>query len=170
MTRKYILTGAPGSGKSSIILALEMLGEHTIREAAEDVIKYFQAQGIQKPWELPNFQNDMLNLQIQREQRIKEGIERVFIDRGIPDGLAYTFPGTEISRRIQQETRRYDKVFLIENLGRTETNAIRRENHEEALRIELKIEEVYTTLGYKIIRVPSSNLMQRTRAILTEAN
>ncbi|MEA3514516.1 MAG: AAA family ATPase [Nanoarchaeota archaeon] len=34
-----MLTGGSGSGKSSIILALEQQGEFVIREAAEDYIK-----------------------------------------------------------------------------------------------------------------------------------
>ena len=44
--KKYILTGGPGSGKSSILLGLEQQGETIIREAAEDYIKHQQAQGI----------------------------------------------------------------------------------------------------------------------------
>ena len=43
--KKYVLSGGPGSGKSSILLGLEQLGEYIVREAAEDYIKYKQAQG-----------------------------------------------------------------------------------------------------------------------------
>ena len=81
MTQKYILTGAPGSGKSSIILELERRGEYVVREAAEDVIKLAQAKGVEKPWINPGFQKEILRFQIQREQRIHPDAKRAFIDR-----------------------------------------------------------------------------------------
>ena len=51
MIRKFVLTGGPGSGKSSIILELERRGEYVVREAAEDVIRLEQAKGIKNPQE-----------------------------------------------------------------------------------------------------------------------
>ena len=63
MTRKYILTGGPGSGKSSILLELRSRGNTIVREAAEDVIRLEQARGNTKPWELPEFQRKILELQ-----------------------------------------------------------------------------------------------------------
>src|SRR3989338_8639425 len=107
MIRKYILTGAPGSGKSSILLEIERKGEYIVREAAEDIIKLNQARGVERPWELTDFQDQILDLQIQRENQIPKNIERAFIDRGILGGLAYAKLGTEINRRIQREARAY---------------------------------------------------------------
>lgn len=49
MVKKYVITGGPGTGKSSIILALEKKGEHIVHEAAEDFIKLQQARGIKEP-------------------------------------------------------------------------------------------------------------------------
>lgn len=45
MVKKYVLTGGPGAGKTSLLIYLEILGELTIREAAEDLIRYQQALG-----------------------------------------------------------------------------------------------------------------------------
>ena len=39
MVKKYVLTGGPGAGKTSLVTYLEILGEVTIREAAEDFIR-----------------------------------------------------------------------------------------------------------------------------------
>lgn len=167
MTNKYILTGGPGSGKSSILLELELRGEYTIREAAEDVIRRSQADGIEMPWERPDFQERILQLQIQREKAIPKGIERAFIDRGIPDGLAYAQDGTKTYWQIGAAIPIYDGVFLIENLGQTATNKVRRENQEEALKLERKFGSIYEALGYKVQRIPAGSVKERAKAILT---
>lgn len=170
--KKYILTGGPGTGKSTLILALEKQGEHIIKEAAEDHIKLRQAQGQPEPWTEPDFQDEILDLQIQREQRIPKEAERVFIDRGATDGLAYAQPGTEIYKRLLQEakTRKYEKVFLIETLGTTEKTEVRRENHEEAVKLAQKLEQIYKYLGYEVIRIPVGTVQERLEKILKETN
>ena len=63
MTKKYILTGGPGTGKSSLILALEQAGYATIREAAEDYIRFRQAMGQPEPWTEEDFQALLRDLQ-----------------------------------------------------------------------------------------------------------
>lgn len=167
MIQKYVLTGAPGSGKSSILLELERRGEYIVREAAEDVIKLEQAEGIEKPWELPDFQRKILHLQVQREERIPRDIKRVFIDRGILDGLAYTETGSEINREIQREARAYRGVFLIENLGKTERTEIRREDYTTALELEKKLAYIYGEVaGYKIRRISPAPVEERAGKIL----
>jgi len=87
MTKLYVLTGGPSAGKSSILLGLEYLRKETVvREAAEDVIKLHQSLGNPRPWELGDFQDRILQLQLQRENSLPN-IERVFLDRGTLDGL-----------------------------------------------------------------------------------
>jgi len=167
MTQKYILTGGPGSGKSSILLELESRGEYIIREAAEDIIKWNQAKGIEKPWKLQNFQKQILDIQIRREDRIPKDLKSVFIDRGILDGLAYTELGTETNREIQRNARAYTGVFLIDNLGDTRRTEIRREDHEAALQIEKKLEHIYSEVaGYKIRRIAPDSVEERADKIL----
>src|SRR3989344_1598725 len=158
MTQKYILTGSPGSGKSTLLLNLEWQGEYIIREAAEDVIKRHQAQGIERPWELPDFQKEILALQLKREERIPKGIQRVWIDRGVPDGLAYLSPGAALHEKLLKHTGEYARVFLIENLGTLEHTRFRRENIATALALEKKFADIYTSLGYALERVAPAPL------------
>ena len=168
--KKYILTGGPGTGKSTIALALEQKGEYIIREAAEDIIKKLQAEGVKEPWKLPDFQQRILELQLQREARVHPEAERVFIDRGTADGLAYAQPGTEIYERILEEAKKADycKIFLVEQLGQTEKTAVRREDHEEARKLGEKLEQTYKQLGYEPIRIPAGPLEERVARILEE--
>lgn len=170
MTQKYVLTGGPGSGKSSIILALEMQEEYVIREAAEDYIRLRQAQGQPQPWTEADFQDRILDIQMQREARIPLDAERVFIDRGLADGLAYAKEGTATYKRIKAETEkaRYEKIFIIEPLEYTERTEVRRENHDEALRLGEKLNEVCKKLGYEPIRISSGTLEARVHDIRME--
>ncbi len=168
---KYILTGGPGFGKSSTLLALEMLGYDIVREAAEDVIKYNKANGIKAPWlETEKFQDDILELQLLRESKITGEI--TFIDRGSLDGIAYfEKEGLPLSEKVQGELERkklnleYDIVFLIESFGQCETNDVRREDLEEALYLEREIEKVYTNLGYKVVRIKERENIERAKKI-----
>ena len=169
-TKTYVLTGAPGSGKTSILNYLEFFhGEFTIREAAEDYIRLEQALGISEPWNKPDFQNEILNLQLQRKKMIPTGISRVFVDRDIADGLAYVGPGDLYDRiyghAIQQQL---EKIFLIEQFETTQTNDVRREDYEQAILLGNIIAGVYTSLGYNVISVPPVSLEDRAQIILAE--
>ena len=61
--RRFIFTGTPGSGKTSVIKELEKLGHAVIHEAATDVISIEQAMGIEKPWEEPEFVDQITHMQ-----------------------------------------------------------------------------------------------------------
>jgi predicted ATPase len=53
--RRFIITGAPGAGKTAIIRQLELDGFSVVEEAATDVIAAAQARGTAQPWTHPSF-------------------------------------------------------------------------------------------------------------------
>lgn len=65
--RRYILTGTPGCGKTSIIRALEMTGASVVAEAATDIIAYRQMQGVAEPWKNEDFIDYIIRLQKHRQ-------------------------------------------------------------------------------------------------------
>src|SRR5277367_5179901 len=80
--KRYILTGTPGCGKTSIVRALEFAGYLVVEEAATDVIALRNSQGITQPWCHAAFIDDITNLQKQRQLRmagLESGIQ--FYDR-----------------------------------------------------------------------------------------
>lgn len=171
--KQYILTGGPGTGKSSIILALERRGEYVVREAAEDTIRYMQASGIEEPWLRYDFQKEVVLLQQQREARIPESIERIFFDRGLYDSLAYIQKyGHPMFPEFLEATKdcMYDKVFLVENLGKCENTDYRAESLEEALDLEKRQRENYEKLGFEIITVPVMTLEDRVNFVLSKCD
>jgi len=47
--KRYIITGAPGSGKTAIIRQLELDGFSVVEEAATDIIAALQTHGTAEP-------------------------------------------------------------------------------------------------------------------------
>src|SRR5438067_7948042 len=67
--RRYIVTGAPGAGKTAIIRQLELDGFSVVEEAATDIIALWHAKGIAEPWTRPEFIDAIVSLQQTRERK-----------------------------------------------------------------------------------------------------
>src|ERR1700693_5279787 len=67
--RRFIITGAPGAGKTAIIRQLELDGFSVVEEAATDVIAAAHAQGTVEPWTHPSFIDAIAKLQRDRQIR-----------------------------------------------------------------------------------------------------
>lgn len=173
--KKYVLTGGPSCGKTSLIIYLELIGERTVREVGGDIIHYKQSLGIKSPWtDFQKYQDEMLKLQLQREARIDQTSKRVFLDRGVLDTLAYfEFDKQPIGGLIESLIKQggvkglYEKVFIIEHVGVMKKSPIRRESLEQALFLENAVERIYKNYGYEIVRIPFNNLEKRIEMILS---
>ena len=65
--RRFIITGAPGAGKTAIIRQLELDGFGMVEEAATDVIAAAHAQGTVEPWKHPSLIDAIAHLQSARQ-------------------------------------------------------------------------------------------------------
>lgn len=65
--RRYVLTGAPGAGRTSILRCLDEFGHGVVEEAATAVIARVQALGEDQPWTDPSFIDEIVALQRQSE-------------------------------------------------------------------------------------------------------
>lgn len=75
--RRYILTGTPGCGKTSLIRALEMTGASVVSEAATDIITYKQMQGVAEPWKNEDFIDYIIRLQ--KHRQIDLSVEKLWV-------------------------------------------------------------------------------------------
>ena len=85
MTRKYALTGGPGTGKSTLLAELQKKGFYIMKEVAEYLIQ----REIRPENGRDIFQKKLLETQLEWEREIPKEREIIFQDRGIPDGIAY---------------------------------------------------------------------------------
>ena len=172
MTQKYVLTGSSYSGKTSVIKALAMQQFATVPEAATLIIsEQLAAGGNLLPWiDLDGFLDVLIEKQRELEAQIPAGSEIAFIDRGIPDELAYfKFRGiepTQIYKKAFKEHRYDNKVFLLERLPGYKQDKIRKEPLEMVQRLRVLHEEAYKELGYEVIVVPLLSIEERMKFVL----
>jgi predicted ATPase len=142
---RFILTGAPGAGKTAIVRLLETRGHTVVEEAATDVIALSHALGHQEPWRDPDFTGKILALQRLRQDRAPAaGYAAVFFDRSPVCTLALSrHLGLPASPALAREVDRviagsfYERtVFFVRNLGFIEPTAARRISFEDSLAFE----------------------------------
>ena len=87
----YLFTGAPGSGKSSVLNILKNKGYLTVKEAARDIIRnQLKTKGDALPWgDTVRYSNLMLLHSIVEFEEYVHIKEPCFSDRGIIDVLVY---------------------------------------------------------------------------------
>jgi predicted ATPase len=172
--RRFIVTGAPGAGKTAIIRQLELDGFSVVEEAATDVIAASQARGAMEPWTHPSFIDVIANLQKDRQIRGSYQPDQVqFHDRSIVCTAALAaylgFPCTPILalelERIQKEAIYQHRVFFIRNLGFITPTEARRISLEEALRFEKIHEDTYRDFGFELVPVEPGPLIERVSMI-----
>jgi predicted ATPase len=66
LVKRYVLTGAPGAGKTSLLRSLRERGWAVVEEAATEVIAREQAAGFDEPWQSSDFVNKIVTLQRER--------------------------------------------------------------------------------------------------------
>jgi predicted ATPase len=172
--KRFILTGAPGSGKTAIIRQLELDDFSVVEEAATDVIALEQARGVAEPWQHPSFVDSIVELQRRRQVRAsRETDELQFHDRSaICTAALAVYLGYPRSDALSRELKRIEtaaiyqkRVFFVQKLGFiTPTNA-RRISFEEASRFERVHEETYRNFGFELVPVAPGNLSDRVNAI-----
>jgi predicted ATPase len=172
--KRYILTGAPGSGKTAVLRQLELDGFGVVEEAATDLIALRQAEGVAEPWMQAGFVEDVARLQrLRLERTSKSGDAVQFHDRSIfctlalAKYLAVPCPAELIreAERVREERVYERSVFFLENLGFIEPTAARRITFEETVRFERIHEEVYREWGFEPVMVEAAPLEERVRTI-----
>lgn len=177
--RKIVITGGPGSGKSTMVGALERIGFAAVPEAAIECINELSTQmGVeaQKQWRAAHkdeFQMMVARRQLVLEEEVDPDAEVIFFDRGRLDGHGYA---KFFSQTLRQDLRElaeaceYQRVFVLDTLeeevfaargsdGRTSQRAA-------SVEIGAAIEQVYRDFKYKPERVPVLPLHKRVEYVL----
>ena len=174
---RYVLTGAPGSGKTAMVRLLERRGYPVVEEAATDVIALEQALGHDEPWRSPGFIDKIVTLQQARQVACPAGPRPVFFDRSPVCTLALArFLGVlpspalaaEVAELVREQAYRTE-VFFVRNQGYVAPTAARRIGFAESLAFEEVHERTYAELGFWLVDVPAGSLPDRVAAVLRVA-
>jgi predicted ATPase len=169
-TNWYVITGAPSSGKTTLINQLATAGYSIAPEIAREYIEQLLANNhtladIRR--DTHQLQRGILAVALKRERRLKPN-QLIFFDRGIADSLGYfhyyNLDTDHITKAFHQT--RYKKIFYCHQLP-VEYDAVRVEDNLSAKKIGELIYEAYIKLDYQLIELPAVPVEQRMEIILT---
>jgi len=170
-TNWYVITGAPFSGKTTLLKELEELGYRVIHEVARAVIEMELEQGrtlgkIRADKE--TFENRILHTKIAIEERLPKD-QVIIFDRAIPDSIPYfALAGLDTKGVIEKSPRhRYKKVLVLDRLPYAKDQA-RIEDRKTAARLDRELEASYRMLGYEVKRIGVMPVKDRLRFVLQE--
>ena len=100
---------------------------------------------------------------------IRDSHKTVFLDRGIPDVLAYMhYIGDSYPSFFDQACRdhNYDRIFILPPWEEIYVSDDERyENYEQAKLIYNHLVETYEKYGYNLIEVPKGTVEERTNSV-----
>jgi len=169
-TNWNVITGGPSSGKTTTINLLRHKGYKTTIEHARHYIDTMRSEG-HTVEEIRNnkrkFQLGVLDMQIEQEASINPE-DLIFLDRAIPDALAYyKFLELEVDTILKEAMRKvnYKRVFVLDKLPLVNDYA-RLESENDQNKIHNLITEVYESLQFPVIHVPVLPPSERVDYIL----
>ncbi|HLO73610.1 MAG TPA: ATP-binding protein [Flavobacterium sp.] len=168
-----VLIGGPSSGKTTLIEALKEKGYTCYPEISREVIKEAQEQGIAQLFlEKPLLFSELLLEGRKKQFRSaqNEAAPIVFLDRGIPDVLAYMhYIGDSYPAFFDQACKdhTYTSIFVLPPWKDIYvSDAERYENYEQAVLIHGHLMETYQKYGYSIVEVPKDTVENRIDFIM----
>lgn len=172
-----LLIGGPSSGKSTLIEQLKQTGYVCYPEISRQVIIEAQQQGIDQLF----LEQPLLFSELLLKSRIKqynlaqgENANIIFIDRGIPDVIAYMdYIGNPVPAFFDDacKTHIYSKIFILPIWKKIYvSDSERYESYEQAILIQKHLIKTYKKYGYELIDVPKDTVENRLQFIIENLN
>lgn len=169
----FVVTGGPGSGKSSLIAALAAQGIATMPEAGRAIIReQVAAGGDALPWgDRAVFAEHMLERELRSHREALALARPVVLDRGVPDVIGYLrlcglpVPGHATSAAAAF---RYNPaVFIAPHWPAIYAqDAERKQDEAEAAATHAMMARVYAELGYELVALPLVSVAERAEFVL----
>lgn len=173
-TSWVVITGAPSSGKTSVIEDLRARGYavqgEVARELIEDCLRRGQSMADVRRDGGQQLQRDILRIKHEREAAL-DPAACVFMDRGMPDSMAYfRLAGLDAAAaEAASKQFRYAAVFIFDRLPLVK-DGVRAEDEATAQKIDEMLHTDYAALGYTPIAVPVMPVAARSVFILQALN
>ncbi|MFT7245506.1 MAG: putative ATPase [Candidatus Azotimanducaceae bacterium] len=168
---RVVLTGGPGSGKSTTLGALVKCGFEIRSDSARTIITRRKAKGLSPRPEPAEFAQEIITAELSSFQAATTS--PTFFERGVVDALgmaqhAGVMDATALSEMAAQ-LRYCDKVFLFPPWQEIYvTDAERDQTLEEAAAVYRSTLAWYPKFGYDLVEVPFGSPENRAKFILAE--
>lgn len=176
-TRKIVITGGPGTGKSSIINELTKREYTCFEEISRQVTLNARKDGVDQLFLTKPLLFSELLLEARTKQFIEaESIDKnlVFLDRGLPDVVAYMdYANSDYPKVFEDicEKHVYNKVFVLAPWQEIfVSDSERYENFDQAVQIHKALLSTYERFGYELIDVPFDSIEKRADFIIDALN
>lgn len=171
----FVLTGGPGSGKTTLVEALRSRGLAIAPEAGRGIIRDQMAiGGGALPWQDPAlFAEMMLAWELRSWHEADALPGPVIFDRGVPDTLGYLrLTGLPVPGHMSEAAKRFRynrRVFIAPpwpDIFRQDSE--RRQTLDEARRTHAAMVEIYAELDYELVPLPLVPVEQRADFVIDQ--
>jgi predicted ATPase len=176
-TKKIVITGGPGTGKSSIIEELKLRGHLCFDEISRQVTLEARKNGVEQLF----LTQPLLFSQMLLKGRAKQFMDAnnhenttVFLDRGLPDVLAYMdYFGSDYPEdfvNICQDST-YDAIFILAPWQEIfQSDSVRYETFEQSEIIHQHLLKTYKNFNYHLVDIPFDTVKKRADFIIDSLN
>ena len=173
MQKKIVITGGPGTGKSSLINELMNQKFFCMNEISRKVTLDARKNGIEQLFLKDPLLFSQLLLEGREQQFLnadKENADIVFFDRGIPDVHGYmNYIGVDYPDIYKEKSLKYRYTIIFMTPPWQEiyqSDNERYESYEQSLAIHNHLKKTYLELEYSILDVPFVSINERVQFIL----
>lgn len=168
----FVITGGPGSGKSSLVEALARCGLQHMPEAGRAIIQdQVSIGGNALPWsDRQAFAELMLAWELRSHHEASTMRGPVICDRGVPDVVGYlTLCELPVPAHVERaaELFRYNRtVFIAPHWPAIfSQDAQRKQSEAEAAATYRIMADTYSRLGYQLVTLPLVSIEERVSFI-----
>ena len=167
---RVIITGGPGTGKTSLINELKKNGYNCSDEIVRKITLSKRKEGFNQYF-LSNPLEFSINLFNKRLKQYKKQYrtKSIIYDRGPIDVLAYLeFKSIKVPKDLLLKSNiiKYKYSFILDPWHEIYQNDdIRYETYEECKEIHLNLKKKYNDFGIKLITVPKESVIERYKFV-----